>query len=274
MRNENVPAETALFDARGFLQDLRRRAATGVRRTAGRFTFGCYDIAYADVQSFYMEFKDIFVQRIYHFATENKTPTIVDGGGCIGMATVYFKSVYPNARIVCFEPDPEVFEILQRNVEVNRLDDVRLVRGALAECAGTASFAPDGADGGRLVDRSPADAAVETVRLSGYLDEPVDCLKLNIEGKEWVVLEEAAASGRLANVKRIVIEYHGWPEVPQRLGAILNLLHRHGFRYQITNFDHETCPATGRPYMLDCDTTWFCLIHAVRVPIDVAESRL
>lgn len=101
-------------------------------------------------------------------------------------------------------------------------------------------------------------------RISDYLNEPIDFLKLNIEGEELAVLQEAEASGRLRNVRELVLEYHGWPKGEQRLGAILELLDRQGFRYLIHDFDAESCCASKPPFHLTPQTTWFCLVYARR----------
>src|SRR5262249_12200769 len=41
--------------------------------------------------------------------------TIVDCGANIGLTALYLASAYPNARILCVEPDPANFALLQRN---------------------------------------------------------------------------------------------------------------------------------------------------------------
>jgi hypothetical protein len=109
-------------------------------------------------------------------------------------------------------------------------------------------------------------------RLSDYLDEPVDFLKLNIEGEELPVLQEAAASGKLRNVREMVLEYHGWPDGEQHLGDILNLLDRHGYRYLVHDFDAETCGTSKPPFHLTPETAWFCLVYARRLDDEASPS--
>jgi len=224
-----------------------------------------FDVEYGDVPSLYAEYGMIVLDRIYHFDAKTQTPLIIDGGGHIGMSVLYFKSVYPQARVVCFEPDGAAFRILKRNVEENRLDGVELVQAALASDVGVRGFKPDGSDGGRLVDERDSEVKVKTVRLSEYLSNPVDFLKLNIEGMELPVLREAEASGRLRNVREMVLEYHGFAGEGQRLGAILDLLDRQGFRYLVHSFNAETCGAAWPPFHLTPQTRWFCLVYAKRV---------
>ncbi len=94
----------------------------------------------------------------------------------------------------------------------------------------------------------------------------MEFLKLNIEGQELPVLREAEASGRLANVRQMVLEYHGWAGGKQVLGEILNLLDRNGFRYLIHDFDAQTNGATKPPFRWTPETQWFCLVYATRAP--------
>jgi len=56
-------------------------------------------------------------------------PLILDLGGNIGAAAVYFSLIYPNSRVVAVEPDPDNFEVLSRNTQ--GLDCVA-VAGAVA----------------------------------------------------------------------------------------------------------------------------------------------
>lgn len=220
-----------------------------------------YRVRIVNGPSFYMQYKDEFVRRIYDFKSNQQRPLIIDGGSNIGMSILYFKRIYPQARIVGFEPDPAIFGVLSENVVSNGLEDVRLINAGLGATTGTAKFVEDNSDGGRL-DEGQSGITVRVERLSDYLSEPVDFLKLNIEGEELPVLLEAEASGKLGNIREMVLEYHGWPGGEQRLGAILQLLDRQGFRYLIHDFDAETCSTTKPPFRLDSQTKWFCLVYA------------
>jgi hypothetical protein len=100
------------------------------------------------------------------------------------------------------------------------------------------------------------------VRLSSYLDEPVDFLKINIEGAEWEAL--ADSGDRLQLVNEMVIEYHHLPGLPRTLHDILSLLHRQGFEYLVNDFDSETNGGVQPPFRLAPDSRYFLLIYARR----------
>jgi len=223
-----------------------------------------YSVRINDGPSFYMQYKDEFINRIYHFDAVREDPLIIDGGSNIGMSILYFKHVYPMCRIIGFEPDTAIFKILQENIDRNKLQNVTIVNAGCGAKPGTAVFLSDGSDGGRFSDGANGhEIAVEQV--SKYLDESVDLLKLNIEGQELSVLKEVEQSGNLMQVKQIILEYHGWANGKQQLGEILNLLDRNGFRYMVHDFDTETCSITKPPFRYIPEANWFCLIYGRKI---------
>ncbi len=221
-------------------------------------------VYYADEASFQTARRNIYEQQIYHFVAESEHPRILDGGAHIGLAAVYFKKLYPRSRVTCFEPDPAAVNLLRRNLAANGLTDVEVVEAGLSDRTGTAAFQSDGKDGGRLTRGGAAAGRVRTVRLSDYLEEPADFLKLNIEGEEGPVLRDLDQHGTLRQIREVVLEYHGWPSGRQSLGSILETLDRNGFQYLVHDFDRQTNPASKPPFRLRPKTPWFCLVYARR----------
>ncbi len=243
---------------------LRFRAMHGRRNAAGRLSIDGIRINYVDRMVCYIEYKDIFRNRIYDFETANPNPVVIDGGGYIGLATLYVKRKYPGARVLCFEPDPALCTVIRKNLAENNLSDVELVQAALSNTAGEAHFASDGLDGGKISAESGGQL-VRTVRLSEYIQGPVDFLKLNIEGEEEGVLRDLFDSRALHAVDQMVVEYHGWPKRDQHLGRILEMLAQSGFRYVIHDFDAITCATSKPPFRIDEDLAWYCLVFAKRL---------
>lgn len=225
---------------------------------------GQHRIEITDGPNAYMQFKDVFVRGIYRFAATRPDPLIIDGGSNMGISVLGFNRDHPASRIIAFEPDPQIFQLLQANVKRNkRSQDVTFVMAGLGAADGTLTFSADGSAGGR-VDPVGGEQTINVVRLSTYLRQPVDFLKLNIEGEELDVLNECTQAGVLGNVRQMVVEYHGWAGKPQRLGDLLNLLDRQGFRYFVHDFDTETCSITKPPFKHRPRADWFCLVHAQR----------
>jgi FkbM family methyltransferase len=210
---------------------------------------------------FYVLFKDIFYHRIYRFASRTPDPVIVDGGSHFGMAILYFKHLYPRARVIGFEANPKVFRILQENVKRNGLNDVTLINASLGAQADTRAF-PGPVPNGDGTATEEGKILVQERPLSEFIQEPIDFLKLTLDGNELTVLQELATSGKLSQIREMVVEYTSRGPEEQRLGALLDLLTRHGFRYLIHDYDAETNLATKPPFRLQPTTIWYCLVYA------------
>ena len=256
-----------------------QRLVLATKRSGSLFSCRGYAVRIHDVPYTYLLYKDSFVRRIYHFEAHCRDPLILDCGSNIGMSVLYFKSVYPHARIIGFEPDPAVFPYLRENVDRNRLLDVTLVQAALASQEGQLLFFSDGTCGSCLAGHAPDDVEdgrwvkhqVPCVRLRDYLIEPIDFLKMNIESAEWEVL--ADSEDRLRQIREMVIEYHHLPGLARTLHDILALLHRQGFAYLIHDFDAETNPGSVPPFRLAPDSRYWLLIYAKRLDAHPSGDR-
>ena len=62
-------------------------------------------------------FRQVFIHKEYDFVLEKPPQLIVDAGANIGLASLYFASKYPDAKIIAIEPEASNYELLQRNVE-------------------------------------------------------------------------------------------------------------------------------------------------------------
>lgn len=229
--------------------------------------FYCHDLL-----SFYMACKDIFLQKIYDFESNNIQPMVIDGGGHIGLFTLYVKRKYPNAKVLVFELDPESLMLLRKNLDANDISGVEIVEAGLGREDGWLPFHSDHSDGSSFFSNTPATGQGRVTRLSPHLNRNVDFLKLNIEGAELDVLEESA--GFLGHVNEMVIEYHGFPEIGQRLHALLAILDSCGFRYLIHDFDTETNGATKPPFRISRDGRFFLLIYAKQLGLPVFASHV
>jgi FkbM family methyltransferase len=242
---------------------------SNIKQLAQKQRFGNWQVKFngltiycEDLLSFYIAAKDIFLHHIYDFESKTDSPVVIDGGGHIGLFTLFVKQKYPNAKITVFEPDKKSLELLRKNLQVNSFNDVKIVEAGLYKNSGEVSFNSDNSDGSSIYSKEK-NATINVVRLSEYIDCDTDFLKLNIEGAELDVISEAAS--KLQRVKEMVIEYHGFPEVGQNLHKLLTILEKAGFRYIIHDFDAETNPATKPPFRLNEQTRFFLLIHAKKL---------
>ena len=204
------------------------------RYTKGTVAMKGVDYYFVDNASFIFTYEEIFRKEIYKFHSSNPKPYIIDAGANIGLSVLYFKSLFPQSTIVAFEPDDQVFEVLQANLSHQKCLDVTTVKKALWSEQTELTFFSEGADGGRLegaLNHSKT-TKIQTVRLSEYLkDTRVDFLKIDIEGAEFEVIKEAASL--LKNVSRMFVEYHSFVGQPQNLPELLQILKDAGFRLNI-----------------------------------------
>lgn len=248
-----------------FNADLEKRLARYGARISntsgpGVANFGGFRVRYSNPLVFYMELKDIFHHRIYDFTSVRSNPRVLDCGSHIGMSILYAKKNYPGSRITAFEPDSSAREILKWNLRANGCEDVELVDAALSPSTSPQYFL-SAQDGSHLLTRETAGATVvQTCLLSHYLHESIDFLKMNIEGSELEVLNEARS--QLSNVRQMVIEYHGFPSQRQYLHDLLQVISDSGFRYLVHDFDSETNSGSKPPFRLESDTRFFLLIFA------------
>ncbi len=188
-------------------------------------------IVVPDNASYLFMRKEIFDDNIYKFQSSKKDPYIIDGGANIGLATIYFKLLYPSSKIVAFEPDTDIFDMLKTNVKAFDLQGVELVKMGLWNENTTLSFKSEGADGGLITDldeKAVETESIEVISLKPYLNKTVDFLKLDIEGSETNVLKDIEK--QLENVDRIFVEYHSFAGQPQTLNIIVNILSNAKFR--------------------------------------------
>lgn len=190
------------------------------------------DLFYADSASFIFTYREIFKHQIYKFKIRKNTPVIIDGGANIGVASLYFKTLYPNAKIFAFEPDKKIYATLSKNIASFELKNVELINKGLWSSDTVLSFQSDGADGGKITTGSKDSSnTIEVTDINHYLNQEIDFLKLDIEGAEFEVLN--ACKNNLHQVKRMFIEYHSFYNETQNLNEILNILKKNGFRVHI-----------------------------------------
>ncbi len=183
-----------------------------------------------DSASFVFMFREIFIEEVYKFTTTKSSPKIIDCGANIGLSVIYFKKLYPNATIIAFEPDKKIFETLVTNINSFGFENITLHNFGLWNDDTTISFLEENADGGR-VNEEQGTCTIDVRKLSPFLQDKVDLLKIDIEGAEYKVLKEC--EDLLINVENIFVEYHSMIGEKQQLGELIQLLTDSGFRIYI-----------------------------------------
>ncbi len=143
-------------------------------------------------------FADIFYRGEYHAALSHREKKWLDGGAHIGLFTLWLRPSY----VVAIEPEKENFDLLQKNLEANRIPGVA-VNAAIWNSRTTLPLnLHRSSDGHTLIEGKSgirSQQAVQTVTLGDF---DFDCAKLDIEGAEMHI--------ELPENKFIIMEKH-WP---------------------------------------------------------------
>lgn len=123
----------------------------------------------------------------------------IDIGANIGAYALFVAALAgPDARILCVEPQPDVFDRLVANVRLNPFATIKAIDCAVADKTGelTLFLEPKNSgetsmkivgSGGASAIRVPATTLLDLVRGEEY--DRVDAIKLDVEGAEDVILE-------------------------------------------------------------------------------------
>jgi FkbM family methyltransferase len=200
-----------------------------------------YEFDVPDIRSFLWQFKEIFVEEYYRFETNLTSPVIFDCGANVGTSCAFFKLIYPQSKIVAFEPNPIIADYLRSNIKNNSLQNIEVIEKAVWINNDGIELGLDDADSSSIhLDKNKT--KVGSVRLKELLEreQTVDMLKLDIEGSEVDVLKDCY--GSLSNVRNLFVEFHCYVGQPQRLSEITKVLEAAGFRYFIMQPESRSRP--------------------------------
>ncbi len=196
---------------------------------------------------------EVFINEGYKFESPSEEPLIIDCGSNIGLSVIYFKKIYPKCKIIAFEPDPDLYKTLVSNIASYKLNDIKAVEAACWTEDGFLSFQKEGAHSGSLTNFWDASKTIQvrTEKLERYVNQPIDLLKMDIEGAEYEVL--MSIKPYLKNIRNIVFEYHSSRTSDQKLSDLLDLLKEAGFRYHIKEAFTRKRPLYDRDLLLNMD---------------------
>jgi len=194
---------------------------------------GVWKLTVPDMASFFSAYREIFVEEIYAFPSNNGDPVVLDCGANIGLSVLWLKKIYPRATVVAYEADPAIFRVLKQNMESNGINRVELHNQAIWSSATTIDFSVEGADGGRInVGQDKNIVPVPAVSLASILEgRHFDFIKLDIEGAEVSALK--GCEPHLGRADYYFIEFHSFQRRKQELGWMLDIFERAGFRVHI-----------------------------------------
>jgi FkbM family methyltransferase len=182
-------------------------------------------------------YKEIFLNNCYD-VLPSTTPTrsIIDLGANIGLASLYFRLKYPEAKIISVEPNPDALRCLRLNLI--RRSSVQIVPVAIAGKAGQIPLWLDTHEttklNSSLVGRDMAgreheftNITVEALTIDSLVESKVDLLKMDIEGAEYQVLRSLIVQP--SYIHSVVVEFHDLPTKTAEFEAVRAILEGRGY---------------------------------------------
>lgn len=212
-----------------------------------------YTIAYHSDTEYHALKDEVFTKDTYYVELDTPSPNIIDAGAHIGMSTLYFKRLWFQAKILAIEPHPQSFKLLQENIETNQLQDVIPLQTALVNSDKQSTILYADPEESWLQSASLTKGAwnqrethseaitVPATRLSTLITEPVDLLKLDIEGAENTVIDDVIQQNKLRYCKQLIIEFH------QTKNNILNTFIQKIFTQGYSLIDTKTDQKRNKP---------------------------
>jgi FkbM family methyltransferase len=140
----------------------------------------------------------------------NSNDWVLDGGGYLGWWTEEIIIRY-GVRSVVVEPNPPFAASLRKRYLMN--DRIEVIEGALGDASGNMLLHVRG-DGSTVV---PSGAFAELVSVQVVdvkrlirerFNSGLGCLKLNVEGSEYEILEQLISSDLIGRIRMILIQFH------------------------------------------------------------------
>ena len=142
--------------------------------------------------------------------------TVFDVGAHLGQTTLYFRKVFPHSQVHSFEPIPQNFTELQRNVAGK--DRIKVNQKALGSSPGSAFMEIGDSDQTHSIcshsENEPTEATQRTKVELGTIDTylakkgivSIDLLKIDVEGYELEVLKGAQNALQSGSIQSILAE--------------------------------------------------------------------
>jgi len=176
-----------------FVNDARLYVETGMSGATGNIYTGLHEFNDMGFLLHYLRKEDLFV----------------DVGANIGSYTI-LASKCSGARCISAEPIERTFEHLRRNVELNGVAQlVTPLNVGVASQEGKLNFSNDSDTTNRVVPGGADSSPVRVHKLDSLVCEPVNMMKIDVEGFESEVL--AGASGHLSSesLTALIVELNG-----------------------------------------------------------------
>lgn len=185
----------------------------------------------------YLE-RNYFERRELDLIKEQVQGTVLDIGANIGNHTLYFVNECKAGKVYVFEPSPETFNVLKKNIEINGLSDKVVIYNAACgkvKSKGTIRRV-DLNDAGSNQVLANGEGSVDVIAIDDLEIPDVDFVKIDVEGGEADVISGMTNTLRKSHPKIFVeIFNNNFARVNKMLndlGYVKMMEENHNYLYQ------------------------------------------
>ncbi len=152
-------------------------------------------------------FDDVYGVSTLRQTDELEPAYIIDVGAAMGDFAIFASRTFPNAKIVAFDPNPQLFKLLEKNIRANQMKNIMTRPLPLGNKPVYTIYV--GASNVRSStikdDLTRKIIKLKPEPLEKYLTRNVDLLKIDTEGGEVDILKSVKSWQK---IRRVVCEYH------------------------------------------------------------------
>ncbi len=158
-------------------------------------------------------FEQIFLYNEYNLKFGFEPKVIIDAGSNIGLFAIKLKNRFPDAKIICIEPDSENFIQLSKNLKA--YENVFLVNSGLWSHKTKLNVLDkyDQGKWGMIVEEDEQNGTIDAISISDIIQiydlKRIDVLKLDIESSEKQLFSKDYVE-IFKRSKMIIVELHDW----------------------------------------------------------------
>jgi FkbM family methyltransferase len=151
------------------------------------------------------------VQCYHQLLADGKEPIIVDAGANIGAASVFFAGLFPKARILAVEPEPQNAECCRSNCR--EIEKVVVYEAAIGSVGGAITLTnPNGQAWAPRTARSENGEGIDVVTIpqlaASVPNGALFIVKIDIEGFESDLF--TSNLGWIDEAQVVIVEVHDW----------------------------------------------------------------
>lgn len=207
-----------------------------------------------------------------------KGMTVVDIGANLGYYTVLMGDlVGPGGKVLAFEPNPRLLDLLQRNVDINGFTrwtrcEAKAIAGRTGDRLHFRASVRDPKNGSLMSGASAAsdemiDVEVETLALNDLNVGPVDFMKIDVEGAEEVLWSGIGDFIRRSPRIKILLEFNALRcQDPQRMLAEIAAV------FPLRQLDDDAVVREARPERLLAEQEDTMLYLSRLDPVNFGEN--